>query len=73
MRASIGKAAGLTVIENETRGPYLGVYRPHPFQDAVSHVTGRAQTAIVGRDDGFPLPREMSLPENAFTDDHASV
>jgi hypothetical protein len=66
MRATIGKAAGLTVIENETRGPYLSPYRPHPSQDAFSRVTGRAQTAIVGRDDGFPIPAGMSLHENAF-------
>ncbi|WP_404292405.1 hypothetical protein ACD578_08925 [Microvirga sp. RSM25] len=70
MRASIGKAAGLTVIENETRGPYLSIYRAHPSQDAVSHVTGRAQAAIVGRDGAFPLQTEISLPD-AFADDHA--
>ena len=45
LRATLGKAAGVTVIENETAGPRLGRYRTPPADMPTAVVRGRVKTA----------------------------
>ncbi|MCV9936122.1 hypothetical protein OIU35_07075 [Boseaceae bacterium BT-24-1] len=45
LRASLGKAAQMTVIENETAGPRFGRYRAPPADMPIAVVRGKARTA----------------------------
>jgi hypothetical protein len=45
LRSTLGTAAKLTVIENETAGPRFGRYRPPPAEMPIAGVRGRAKTA----------------------------
>jgi len=45
LRATLGKAAGITVIENETAGPRFGRYRAPPADMPIGVVRGRVKTA----------------------------
>jgi hypothetical protein len=65
MRASIGKAAGLTVIEKDGEGPRLATYRPMSDQSIVSCRSPSSLAAFVGSPDAIP-----SEQETPFSDDH---
>jgi hypothetical protein len=68
MRISVGKAAGLTVIEKDGEGPRIATYSPMSLQTAVSLRSPSSHTAIVGRDDGLLLQTE-----NVLSDDYAAT
>jgi hypothetical protein len=65
MRASIEKAAGLTVIEKDGEGPRIATYRPMSDQSIVSCRSPSSLAAIVGSPDAIP-----SEHETPFCDDH---
>lgn len=48
LRSTLGAAAGLRVVENDTAGPRFGRYRPPPAEGGFPVVTGRARTAGSG-------------------------
>lgn len=52
---TIGRAARLTVLENDHRGPCIAPYRPTPGEDAVSHDTDAAPAAFLGSEAPEPL------------------
>lgn len=45
LRSTLGTAAKLTVIENETAGPKFSRYRPPPAEMPIAGVRGRVKTA----------------------------
>lgn len=45
LRATLGKAAGVAVIENESAGPRFGRYRAPPADMPIAGVRGRVKTA----------------------------
>lgn len=49
LRSTLGAAAKLTVIENETAGPRFSRYRPPPAEMPIARVRGRAKTAETHR------------------------
>lgn len=60
LRATLGAAAKLTVIETETVGPRFGRYRPPPAEMPFAVMRGRVRTA----DHGGPARMVLGQPRN---------
>lgn len=70
MKASVGKAAGLTVIEKDSEGPRFASYRPLSNETAVSFRSPSSQTAMEKRPYAFE-GSALESPPCAFSDDYA--
>ena len=60
LRATLGAAAKLTVVENSREGPRFACYRPPPSTMPIAAVRGRAGTAL-DRSPASPV-RETAVP-----------
>jgi hypothetical protein len=73
IRSTVGTAAGLTVVEKDSEAPRFAQYRPLSTETVVSLRAPQSLAAISAEADAQEGLRLSRLPDEAFSDDHASV